>query len=146
MEKDCNTCTHHQQESIAKCPSLCWDCTATTSLIHWEPISIRKLLSDDFNKTAQIAIERDMIAYASLHGTDELLEDTTGSALDTQVAGSHYKNLKIQPMEYSMGNKLDACQHTAIKYITRFRDKGGKEDLLKARHAIDMLIEFEYGN
>lgn len=46
-------------------------------------------------------------------------------------------------MEYSMANNLDACQHTAIKYITRFRDKGGVADLEKAKHVIDMLIEFE---
>lgn len=67
------------------------------------------------------------------------------SALDTQVGGDHYKKLKIQPMQYSMANKLDACQHTAIKYITRFRDKGGVADLEKAKHVIDMLIEFERG-
>ena len=65
------------------------------------------------------------------------------SALDTQISGDHYKKLKIQPMEYSMANKLDACQHTAIKYITRFRDKNGVEDLRKAIHTIEMLIEFE---
>lgn len=65
------------------------------------------------------------------------------SALDTQVGGGHYKTMAIQPMEYSMMNNLDACQHTAIKYITRFREKGGIEDLEKAKHVIDMLIEFE---
>lgn len=65
------------------------------------------------------------------------------SALDTQVGGNHYKKLKIQPMEYSMANGLDACQHTIIKYVTRFRDKGGIADLEKAKHTIDMLIEFE---
>ena len=65
------------------------------------------------------------------------------SALDVQVGGGHYKNLAIQPMEYSMANGLDACQHTIIKYVTRFRDKGGIVDLEKARHTIDMLIEFE---
>lgn len=65
------------------------------------------------------------------------------SALDIQVGGDHYKKYKIQPMEYSMANGLDACQHTAIKYITRFRDKGGIADLEKAKHCIDMLIEFE---
>jgi hypothetical protein len=42
-----------------------------------------------------------------------------------------------------MRNNLDACQHTAIKYVTRFRDKGGIEDLIKAKHVIDMLIAFE---
>lgn len=65
------------------------------------------------------------------------------SAMNTQVGGSHYKSMAIQPMEYSMANNMDACQHTAIKYISRFRDKGGIGDLLKAKHVIDMLIEFE---
>lgn len=65
------------------------------------------------------------------------------SALDTQVGGSHYKGMAIQPMEYSMANGLDACQHTIIKYVTRFRSKGGLQDLMKARHTLDMLVEFE---
>ena len=68
-----------------------------------------------------------------------------GSALDTQVDGDHYKKLAIQPMVYSMANKLDACQHTIVKYVTRFRDKGGIKDLEKAKHVIDMLIEMEQG-
>lgn len=65
------------------------------------------------------------------------------SALDKQVGGNHYKDYAIQPMEYSMANGLDACQHTVIKYVTRFRQKGGIQDLEKAKHTIDMLIEFE---
>lgn len=65
------------------------------------------------------------------------------SALDTQIGGDHYKDMPIQPMEFSMANGLDACQHTIIKYVTRFRDKGGVQDLEKAKHVIDMLIEFE---
>lgn len=67
------------------------------------------------------------------------------NALARQEGGNHYTKLKIQPMEYSMANGLDACQHTAVKYITRFRDKGGKKDLEKAIHTIQLLIEFEYG-
>lgn len=66
-------------------------------------------------------------------------------ALDVQIGGDHYKTMAIQPMEFSMANKLDACQHTIIKYVTRFRSKGGRADLEKARHVIDMLIELEYG-
>jgi len=65
------------------------------------------------------------------------------SALDEQIGGSHYKNMAIQPMEFSMLNGLDACQHTAIKYIARFRQKGGISDLDKAIHTIQMLKEFE---
>lgn len=64
-------------------------------------------------------------------------------ASDVQVAGDHYKKLAIQPMRYSMENNLDALQHTVIKYVTRFRDKGGVQDLEKAKHCIDMLIQFE---
>lgn len=69
-----------------------------------------------------------------------------GNPLDTQVGGNHYSKLAIQPMEYSMKNHLDACQHSIIKYVTRFRDKGGIEELRKARHVIDMLIKFETEN
>lgn len=67
------------------------------------------------------------------------------SAFEVQVDGDHYKTLAIQPMEYSMANKLDACQHSVVKYITRFRSKGGVKDLHKAQHVIDMLIEIEEG-
>jgi hypothetical protein len=71
-------------------------------------------------------------------------EGASMSALETQIDGNHYTKLKIQPMEYSMANGLDACQHTIIKYVTRFRDKNGRVDLEKAKHVIDMLIEIEY--
>jgi hypothetical protein len=65
------------------------------------------------------------------------------SPLSTQIGGDHYTKLAIQPMRYSMENGLDPLQHTIIKYVTRFRDKAGIEDLEKAKHCIDMLIEFE---
>ena len=64
-------------------------------------------------------------------------------AAATQIGGDHYTKLAIQPMRYSMENGLDALQHTVIKYVTRFRDKAGIEDLEKAKHCIDMLIEYE---
>ena len=65
-------------------------------------------------------------------------------ASDLQIGGNHYTKLAIQPMEYSMANELNACQHTAIKYITRYRDKGTPAlDLAKAKHCIDLLLEYE---
>jgi len=63
----------------------------------------------------------------------------------TQIGGDHYKSLPIQPMQLSMANGLNACQHTAIKYLMRYKAKGGKIDLEKAIHTIQLLIEFEYG-
>lgn len=64
--------------------------------------------------------------------------------LTVQEGGDHYKKWEIQPVEFAMVNKLDLCQANVVKYVCRFRDKGGKEDLLKARHYIDLLIHFEY--
>lgn len=71
---------------------------------------------------------------------EQMLEHIELPAID-----SHYAKLAIQPMRYSMDNGLDPMQHTIIKYVTRFRDKGGKRDLLAARKTIDMLLEYEYG-
>ena len=65
-------------------------------------------------------------------------------ALDEQIGGDHYKQYPIQPMVYSMANELNACQHTAIKYITRYKNKHGKQDLEKAIHTIQLLMEIEY--
>lgn len=67
------------------------------------------------------------------------------NALDVQEGGNHYKKCAIQPVEYAHKNGLNYCQGNVVKYITRYKDKNGKEDLLKARHYIDLLIELEYG-
>jgi hypothetical protein len=68
------------------------------------------------------------------------------SALDTQVAGDHYKRMAIQPTEYIHRNRMNWCEGNIIKYVSRHRFKGGKQDLLKARHYLDLLIELEYGD
>jgi hypothetical protein len=64
-------------------------------------------------------------------------------ALTLQIGGSHYKGLLIQPVEYIMKNGIPFMEGNVIKYVSRWRDKGGVEDLKKARHYLDMLIEFE---
>lgn len=68
---------------------------------------------------------------------------TKVSALDVQEGGSHYKNLKIQPIEYIHANGIPFAEGSVIKYVTRWREKGGIKDLEKARHFIDLLIELE---
>lgn len=64
-------------------------------------------------------------------------------ALSTQVGGSHYKNLAIQPVEFIHKNGIGYMEGNAIKYLVRWRSKNGVEDLKKARHYIDLLIEME---
>ena len=60
-----------------------------------------------------------------------------------QVGGNHYQ-LAIQPIDYILKNGLGFCEGNIIKYVTRHRSKGGREDLLKARHYLDLLLEHEY--
>ena len=61
-----------------------------------------------------------------------------------QVGGSHYKKYKIQPSRFINDNKILFAEGNAIKYICRHQDKGGKQDLLKAIHYIQMIIERDY--
>lgn len=64
--------------------------------------------------------------------------------LETQVGGNHYKDLAIQPAEFCQRNRIPYCEANAIKYLCRHRLKGGREDLLKARHYVDLALEMEY--
>lgn len=65
------------------------------------------------------------------------------SALDIQVAGSHYKDLAIQPVEYIHANNIGYMEGNVIKYVSRWRAKNGIKDLEKAKHYIELLIELE---
>jgi hypothetical protein len=56
----------------------------------------------------------------------------------------HYTKFKIQPAKFIIENGMSYAQGCAIKYLTRFQDKGTPvKDLEKAKHYIDMLIEME---
>ena len=66
------------------------------------------------------------------------------SVYDKQVGGSHYKKMKIQPSKFVIENELLFPEGSVIKYICRHRFKNGKEDLLKAIHFIEMIIEIDY--
>jgi len=63
--------------------------------------------------------------------------------LKKQVGGEHYKNLGIQPIEYMLANNLGYVEGAVVKYVSRWRDKGGVEDLEKAAHLLDILIQYE---
>lgn len=66
-------------------------------------------------------------------------------ARDVQVGGNHYKTLPIQPYEFIHRNNIPWLEANVIKYVTRHRFKNGMEDLLKAKHYIDLAIEEYYG-
>lgn len=66
------------------------------------------------------------------------------TANEIQIDGNHYKEKFIQPWDYIAANKLGYFEGNIIKYVTRWRDKGGVNDLLKAKHYLDKLIELEH--
>lgn len=72
-------------------------------------------------------------------------EEDRKSALNKQVAGSHYQ-MAIQPIEFIHANNLDFIQGSIIKYAVRFREKNGAEDLKKIIHYAELLLELEYKN
>jgi hypothetical protein len=68
------------------------------------------------------------------------------NALEKQEGGKHYKGYAIQPIEFIHANNVPYCEANVIKYVMRHREKYGVEDLRKAKHYIELLIELEYGN
>lgn len=67
------------------------------------------------------------------------------NARDHQEGGSHYKDKAIQPIDFILANNLGFCEGNVVKYVSRYKEKGGVADLKKARHYLDFLIEREEG-
>ena len=65
------------------------------------------------------------------------------SANETQVGGAHYKDKAIQPWDYIAANELGYFEGNIVKYVSRWRDKGGVDDLRKAQHYLQKLIELQ---
>ena len=68
------------------------------------------------------------------------------NVMDRQEGGNHYKGMPIQPIEFCQKNQLNYCESNAIKYICRHRKKNGAEDIKKAIHNLQILLELEYGS
>lgn len=109
-------------------------------------------LQDTLHATRTPQVEQELDWAEKLHDLteklrselDERVSPEQQGALAQQVGGSHYKDLAIQPVEYCQRNGLGFCESSVVKYVTRWRSKGnGVEDLKKAKHFIDLLIEME---
>lgn len=75
------------------------------------------------------------------------IKEEPASALFRQVGGDHYKSMAIQPAHYCIVNGIGAAEFAVIKYVSRWKSKGGVQDLVKAKHFLDILIEeAEAGN
>ena len=74
------------------------------------------------------------------------LKNVMDRQMDRQEGGNHYKGMAIQPIEFCQKNQLNYCESNAIKYICRHRKKNGAEDIKKAIHNLQILLELEYGS
>jgi len=63
-----------------------------------------------------------------------------------QIGGNHYANKQFQPIEYITANNLDFAEGNIIKYVTRHKEKNGKEDILKALHYCKLILKYNYGD
>lgn len=71
-------------------------------------------------------------------GTQRTLSET--NPLSVQIGGGHYKDWEIQPVVFLLANSVPFVEGNIIKYVCRYKDKNGLEDLKKARHYLDILI------
>lgn len=74
---------------------------------------------------------------------EDLDQDRRAKANDIQIGGTHYKGQPIQPWDYIAANNIPFLEGNAIKYLSRWRDKNGLEDVKKALHYVQKLIEVE---
>ena len=74
----------------------------------------------------------------------DIFKEVTYDSLEKQVGGKHYKNFRIQPAQFINENKLLFAEGNAIKYIRRHSIKGKEEDIKKAIHYLEMILERDY--
>ena len=97
-------------------------------------------LSWNEKRAAEVLSLEKMANHSNLRkGKNQL--DSSSNPLSEQIGGSHYKTMKIQPIEFIQANDLGFCEGNIIKYTCRYKQKGGVEDLNKVIHYARLLIE-----
>jgi hypothetical protein len=100
----------------------------------------QKKYEDNYNSIFNTGKGEDMV------GTVQEWDKLAGKqqALDKQEGGDHYKGMAIQPVEYIVSNNLDFLQGNVVKYVSRHKVKNGAEDIRKAIHCLELILEKEY--
>lgn len=73
------------------------------------------------------------------------LRPSKNISLNTQVGGNHYKDFSIQPVEFITANGLSFLEGCVVKRVCRHKEKNGREDIEKAIHELQLLLDLEYG-
>ena len=102
-------------------------------------MSIDKIKPEDYEIEEQCDFGKNMGDDITDQEWDKQID---ARASQRQVGGDHYKKLAIQPAEYCFRNKLNNLESEAVGYITRSRFKNGSEDIKKAIHTLELLLEY----
>jgi hypothetical protein len=78
-------------------------------------------------------------------GMTEMYIEEEATALQKQVGGAHYAEMAIQPIEFITANDLSFLEGNIIKYVCRHKKKNGADDIKKAIHYCELLLQMEYG-
>ena len=98
-------------------------------------------VQEEFEEEEIAFYEHELELLASLPKELSVKETIYTSALDKQIGGGHYKDKGIQPIQYIFANQLGFCEANIVKYASRWKDKGGIQDLEKVIHYAELLIE-----
>jgi hypothetical protein len=78
-------------------------------------------------------------------GMTEMYLEEEVTALQKQVGGAHYAEMAFQPIEFITANNLSFLEGNIIKYVCRHKKKNGADDIKKAMHYCELLLQMEYG-
>jgi len=153
-KKDPNSISGKIRAAIANNPKLrnkllAKDLGTTSSFVSAIRGQMRRQIIKDINTF--VYVPKPEVPVVTIHvipkmaidtvATEEEEEAFTALANAQQVGGSHYKSKAIQPWDYIASNQLGYLEGNVVKYVSRWKDKGGLEDLKKAQHYLTKLIE-----
>lgn len=124
-------------EEKHECSGDCGNCETAWSEDLERKVAIPVVDSDPYDW------EKDRIFPKKSQYPPSPIEPANLDAMEKQIGGNHYKNYPIQPTEFIMKNKLSFLQGCIVKRICRYKEKGGREDLEKIKHEVDMIIALE---
>lgn len=103
---------------------------------------VKKVKNDNVERLKE-ALQQKMLKVIPMLETQTISINSASpaSANAVQVGGGHYQTKAIQPWDYIVSNRLGYLEGNVVKYVSRWQDKGGRQDLEKARHYLDKLLE-----
>jgi len=135
-EKEKQAAAQSDSRDLQRAVPMVTTCDGSCSVVcmgYCEAAKAARALKEFGAKATQEALQKEADVYAI----------PRASKLRKQVGGDHYVNMAIQPLEYILANNIPFAEGAAIKYISRWRNKGGIQDLKKAIQTLEVIIEHE---